>query len=122
VPERPVDVATTTAAVAEALGTGAHALLVAGEGVEGLPGILEAVAEGAGTRLRLVRLGHAQRGGAPTVRDRAAAAAYATLAVEAIAEGRSGIAALSAGSLSLVPFAAHADAPAPDERTWRGLL
>ena len=87
-----------------------------------LAAVLDGLAGRLGTRLRSVRLGHAQRGGAPTVRDRAAAAAYAGLAAGAIAEGRSGVAALRGGTLALVPFPEAMDAGPPDPATWRGLL
>ncbi len=122
VPERPVDIDDVTAAVRNALADGEHALVVASEGVPDLDAVLAAVAEGVSTRLRMVRLGHAQRGGSPTVRDRAAAAAYAALAVDAIADGRKGIVALDRGTLRLATYAEHRDADPPDPALWRGLL
>ncbi|WMS43571.1 6-phosphofructokinase [Acuticoccus sp. MNP-M23] len=122
IPEEDADLGKVTDAVGEALAAGDHALVVASEGVASLEATLGTIAEGVATRLRMVRLGHAQRGGSPSVRDRAAAAAYAALAVDAIAEGTSGIAALKAGSLTLATYAEHRDADAPDPRRWRGLL
>jgi 6-phosphofructokinase 1 len=121
VPEAPTPFAVLAETIARAM-AGGSALVVASEGVSDLEPTLSRAAEAAGTRLRLVRLGHAQRGGAPSPRDRAAAIASAAFALDAIAEGRSGIAALRAGSLRLAPFTSAVAAAPPDPVAWRGLL
>jgi 6-phosphofructokinase 1 len=98
------------------------ALVVASEGVKQLEDTLERVAVAADTRLRFVRLGHAQRGGAPTPRDRAVAMASAAFAVESAAAGHSGVAGLRAGEVRLVPFRDAVKARPPEASSWRGLL
>jgi 6-phosphofructokinase 1 len=73
-------------------GKRSHIIVVA-EGEEA--GGAFAVAERVGTLLdqpyRVVVLGHVQRGGSPTARDRIIAAQSGALAVQALAEGRSGV-------------------------------
>ncbi|MGH2609423.1 MAG: 6-phosphofructokinase, partial [Tepidiformaceae bacterium] len=68
-------------------------IIVVSEGDE--QGGAFAVAEQIGTVLhhpyRVIVLGHVQRGGNPTVRDRIVAALSGSRAVEALAEGRSGM-------------------------------
>ena len=120
------EVATREDAVAEAvratLEAGEPALVVASEGVPELGAVLERLSASVGMRLRDVRLGHAQRGGAPCPRDRALAAALAEVAAEGLAERRGGLAALRSGAPALVPFPDRLDADPPDARSWRGLL
>jgi 6-phosphofructokinase 1 len=120
-PEAPTSFDDLAAAVSAGMARGS-ALAVASEGVADLEATLARAAEAAGTRLRFVRLGHAQRGGAPSPRDRAIAIASAVFALEAIREGRSGVAGLSRGALRLAPFDEAVAAPPPDRNAWRGLL
>lgn len=117
-PERAVD----AAKVALALGQAAPGLIVAGEGVPDLRGVLAEICRLAGQPLRLTVLGHAQRGGAPGPRDRALAARWAEIALDGVAAGESGFAARVAGAAGLRPFAALTPPPPPDPAMPRGLL
>ncbi|MEM0908268.1 MAG: 6-phosphofructokinase [Pseudomonadota bacterium] len=123
IPEERPDIDAAIDTVGAALREGTHALVVAGEGVANINDVLGEIADGVATRLRLVRLGHAQRGGAPSPRDRAVAIASATEAIAAVGRGQSGIVAIAQGAVTRKAFADHRDAAAPTPSTvWRGLL
>jgi len=122
IPEAPLARSAVVGAVRPGIEAGCPTLIVASEGYPDLHGFLETISSEVGKRLRLSVLGHAQRGGVPTPRDRALAAAMAQTAIEAMANGRSGIAAVTAGSPHLVAFSQSGDAAPPDLAAWRGLL
>ncbi len=94
VPEAHDDIAALVAQLSEShqKGKRSHIIVVA-EGED--PGGAFAVAKKVGAMLnhpyRVVVLGHIQRGGRPTARDRIVAAQSGALAVEALAAGRSGV-------------------------------
>ena len=104
VPERPVDPDQVTEQTRAGIAARRYALIVASEGVPGLEALLDALSERLGTRLRVSRLGHAQRGGIPTARDRVMARAFATAAVEAVADGQSGWTVLRDGRVTMSPL------------------
>jgi 6-phosphofructokinase 1 len=69
-----------------------QALLVYSEGVKDKDALLDFIPEKTGIRVRGSRLGHAQRGGTPSHRDRALAATMSELAHEALHQGvKSGV-------------------------------
>ena len=68
-----------------------HALLVYTEFVPDKDAVLASLAGKVGARLRETRLGHAQRGGAPSHSDRVLAREWARLAYPALQEGAAAI-------------------------------
>jgi 6-phosphofructokinase 1 len=65
-----------------------HALLVLSEGVKAARTLADEIPQWTGIRMRDIRLGHGQRGGNPTHRDRTFAAQCAQLALEALHSGQ----------------------------------
>jgi 6-phosphofructokinase 1 len=101
-------------AAAEAQG---FALLVLSEGARGARTLAETLPERVGMRVRDVRLGHAQRGGTPTHRDRVFARQAADLAFETIRAGQSGVIVERGGALHVVE-ALPAERPLPDRARY----
>ena len=108
VPEEPTPLADVIACVQIGLERRGYAVIVASEGYRELDACLEAVTEATGTRVRLSRLGHAQRGGRPNAADRILAHAFARHGVEFLAAQRSGRAVQRAGRIVLLPYVADA--------------
>lgn len=117
-PEYPdVDYAALAQRLQAALVRKGHALLVYNETITDKAFVLETLPGMVGTRVRDSRLGHAQRGAAPSADDRMLARLWAQCAVEALQAGlpfavtvwRQGAPALHEG---LLP----ADVPLPDRR------
>ncbi len=74
-----------------ARGKRSHIIVVAeGDEAGGAFGVAEAVGKKLNRPYRVMVLGHVQRGGTPTMRDRLVASQSGALAVRALAEGRSG--------------------------------
>lgn len=96
IPEVPCSVSSVAAAVHQAYRRGkSHALIVVAEGVPGgatqLADRLTAVQDEVGFDVRLTRIGHVQRGGAPGAFDRILASRTGAAAVAALAGGRHGV-------------------------------
>ena len=104
VPERPVDPDRVAEQTRAGIAARRYALIIASEGVPGLEALLDGLSERLGTRLRFSRLGHAQRGGIPTARDRIMARAFATAAVDSVADGQSGWTVLRDGRVAMSPL------------------
>lgn len=86
-PEAPLATEAIVAAVRPVLEAGRAALIVASEGYPDLDAQLARVSAAVGVRLRDSRIGHAQRGGAPSPRDRLLARDLGEEAVRAVLEG-----------------------------------
>lgn len=86
-PEYPADLAGICDKLAWAAQTKGQALLVYTEGVANKGELLAAIPERTGIRIRSTMLGHAQRGGTPTARDRSFAAQAALAGYYAIKRG-----------------------------------
>jgi len=96
IPEVPASVAAVAEAVRDAYRRGkAHALIVVAEGIRGGADALaqELVAHRAevGFDVRVTKIGHVQRGGAPNAFDRILASRTGAAAVDALARGASGV-------------------------------
>jgi len=75
-----------------AQGKRSHIVIVSeGDEQGGVYGVAESVAKAVGCEYRVVVLGHVQRGGSPTARDRIISGMMGARAVEALAAGRSGM-------------------------------
>lgn len=69
-----------------------HSIIVVAEGVMSGSALAELLKENAGIETRVSVLGHIQRGGSPSARDRVIASQYGARAVEVLSEGRGGVA------------------------------
>lgn len=92
-PEVPCSPGIVAGAVAEAYRLGkAHAIIVISEGVPGgstkLAEALDAQQKALGFDVRVTRIGHVQRGGAPGAFDRILASRTGAAAIDALAHGR----------------------------------
>lgn len=93
-PETPTDVDDLVGRLKRSIERGkrSHIIIVSeGDEAGGAFAVADRVGEKLDHEYRVVILGHTQRGGAPTARDRLVAAFCGSRAVEALAEGRSGI-------------------------------
>jgi 6-phosphofructokinase 1 len=88
-PEAPIATEAIVAAVRPVLAAGRAALIVASEGYPDLNAELARVSDAVGVRLRDGRIGHAQRGGAPSPRDRLLARDLGEEAARAVVDGHS---------------------------------
>ncbi len=86
-PEAPLATEAIVDAVRPVLAAGHAALIVASEGYPDLNAELARVSDAVGVRLRDSRIGHAQRGGTPSPRDRLLARDLGEEAVRAVLEG-----------------------------------
>ena len=90
VPEHPTDIQGLRKRVQETLALGKRFCLVIvseGDAAGGAYEVAQRVAEGTGIEYRVTTLGHVQRGGSPTMRDRVLASVLGDAAVTALAEG-----------------------------------
>lgn len=88
VPEMPVDLDRLVKKIVEVEKTGKkHFIVVVAEGVGGVDKIAEYIQEKTGIDSRATVLGHVQRGGSPTVRDRVRATQMGSAAVHLLYKG-----------------------------------
>ena len=88
VPEVPANVSDVIAKIRESQKTGKkHFIIVVAEGVGGVEKIAEQIQAETGIESRATVLGHVQRGGSPTVRDRVCATQMGFAAVELLEKG-----------------------------------
>ena len=67
-----------------------HHIIVNAEGVGGSAALAERIQEATGIQTRATILGHMQRGGTPTARDRVYASTMGSLAVDVLLDGKTG--------------------------------
>ncbi len=88
VPEKPYDLADVIARMKKTLETGKrHFVIVVAEGIGGVANLAKRIEEETGVECRSTILGHIQRGGSPTVRDRVTASIMGNKAVKLLMEG-----------------------------------
>lgn len=69
-----------------------HSIIIVAEGVMTAAELAKIIQDEAGIETRISVLGHIQRGGSPSARDRVIASQYGAKAVEVLKEGKSGVA------------------------------
>ncbi|CAN5877539.1 6-phosphofructokinase [soil metagenome] len=114
VPERPLEEKDVVVRLEAAVKTHRYALLVASEGYPDVSGVVERLSSALGTRSRFTRIGHAQRGGRPSGRDRLLARAFAETALSGLAQNESGRALWQDGRAVWRPFAERGVKPFVD--------
>ena len=88
VPEKPYDLADVIARMKKTLKSGKrHFVIVVAEGIGGVANLAKRIEEETGVECRSTVLGHIQRGGSPTVRDRVMASVMGNKAVKLLMDG-----------------------------------
>jgi 6-phosphofructokinase 1 len=119
--EVPVDPEVAATALRAVLERRGHALMVASESYPDGAGVMAAISQLCGMRLRLTRLGHAQRGGDASPRDRALAIASAEAAVTLLGRREGGLVAVRGGRIVIDDLPTKPTLP-PFPAGWRGLV
>lgn len=102
----------------DAISRQGQALLVYSEGLKGKNELLDLIPKRTGIRVRDSHLGHAQRGGVPSHRDRALAADMVRKAYTSLQDGvRTGVMVVRDGQTILHPGILEATAPQPPNQT-----
>ncbi|MCA0457662.1 MAG: 6-phosphofructokinase [Chloroflexi bacterium] len=115
-PEYPYDDAWLAGRITHALETYGYAMVVICEGARGARTLMDDIPKWTGTRVRDIRLGHAQRGGVASHRDRVLAADMAQAAYTALKGGtQMGIACVAGGKLSVHEGVLENIAPTPPD-------
>jgi len=118
VPEYAYDDAWLTARLQRAAESLGYALLVLSEGVAQARTLADTLPARVGIRVRDVRLGHAQRGGTPTHKDRVFARVAADIAFESLRDGHSGVIVQQGGQIVRVPTLPQSERAAPDRALY----
>ncbi len=88
VPEKPYDLTDVINRMKKTLKTGKrHFVIVVAEGIGGVANLAKRIEEETGVECRSTILGHIQRGGSPTVRDRVMASVMGNKAVKLLMDG-----------------------------------
>ncbi len=88
VPEKPYDLTDVINRMKKTLKTGKrHFVIIVAEGIGGVANLAKRIEEETGVECRSSILGHIQRGGSPTVRDRVTASIMGNKAVKLLMEG-----------------------------------
>lgn len=94
VPEHPTDIQALRKRILDTFALGKRFCLVIvseGDDAGGAYEVAQRVAEGTGIEYRVTTLGHVQRGGSPTMRDRILASVLGDAAVHALVDGADGV-------------------------------
>ena len=105
VPERPLEESEVITMLQDAIKIHRYALIVASEGYPDVGGVIDRLSHSLNTRSRFTRIGHAQRGGRPSGRDRLLARAFAEVALSGLSRDESGRALWQNGRTMWRPFA-----------------
>jgi 6-phosphofructokinase 1 len=97
VPETPPDLDAVAARIRELTPAG-HVIVVMCEGAGNAVAVANDLSSRSGMRVHFTILGHSQRGAVPTAIDRTLGRAAGSVAIDALAAGRSGLVTLSAST------------------------
>lgn len=117
IPEVPVNYAAMLSRLKRSRARGKrHSLIVVAEGAASAEEVARVIEEDTGYDVRLIILGHTQRGGPPTAFDRILASELGTYAVQLLAGGKSGLmVGLMRGELVATPMEVVVNTPKPPE-------
>jgi 6-phosphofructokinase 1 len=104
VPEAPLAEDVILERVERAMAARRYAIIVTAEGYPDVEGVIARASAAVGKHPRFGRIGHAQRGGAPSARDRQLALEFSLLAIEALATRQSGRLVWHHDRAHLLPF------------------
>jgi 6-phosphofructokinase 1 len=119
VPERPLSVEAITEKVKQAMAKHRYAIIITCEGYPDADQVIEQVSANVGKTKRFGRIGHAQRGGQPSGRDRKLALEYALKTVEALEQNQSGRVVWQDNKAVFLPYTTNSESTKIYSETWR---
>jgi 6-phosphofructokinase 1 len=119
IPERPLSVKVITAKVKQAMSKHRYAIIVTCEGYPDIDPILEQVSAKVGKTKRFGRIGHAQRGGQPSGRDRLLALDFAEKAIDILEQKQSGRVIWQNNQAMFLSYQTHPETTKVYNRTWK---
>jgi 6-phosphofructokinase 1 len=119
IPERPLSIEVITEKVKHAMTKHRYAIIVTCEGYPDIDHIIETVSVNVGKTKRFGRIGHAQRGGQPSGRDRLLALEFALGAIKTLEQKQSGRMVWQKNQAVFLSYQTHPDSTKVYERVWR---
>lgn len=119
IPERPLSIEVISEKVKRAMAHHRYAILVTCEGYPDIDAMIEAVSAQVGKTKRFGRIGHAQRGGKPSGRDRTLALEFAMKAIETLQYQQSGRVVWQSNRAVFLPYHTHSESSRSYDKAWR---
>jgi 6-phosphofructokinase 1 len=119
VPERPLSVEGITEKVKQAMGKNRYAIIVTCEGYPDADNVIEQVSANVGKTKRFGRIGHAQRGGQPSGRDRKLALEFSIGVVKALEQNQSGRVVWQQNKAVFLSYQSHSESTKIYNEPWR---
>ncbi len=119
IPERPLSVEVITKKVMQAMAKQRYAIIVTCEGYPEIDSVLEQVSTTVGKTKRFGRIGHAQRGGQPSGRDRKLALEFALKTIEALTKNESGRVVWKQNKAVFLSYKTHPESTKIYNESWR---
>lgn len=119
VPERPLSVEVITEKVKRAMATHRYAIIVTCEGYPNSDDVIEQVSANVGKTKRFGRIGHAQRGGQPSGRDRKLALEFALKTIEVLEQNKSGRVVWQKNKAVFLSYETHTESTKIYNEPWR---
>ncbi len=119
IPERPLSIEIITEKVKQAMAKHRYAIIVTCEGYPDIDPIIEQVSANVGKTKRFGRIGHAQRGGQPSGRDRLLALEFAFQAIESLEQNQSGRVIWQKNQATFLSYQTHPDSTKIYDQAWR---
>ncbi len=119
IPERPLRIEVITEKVKQAMTKNRYAIIISCEGYPDADNILEQVSANVGKTKRFGRIGHAQRGGQPSSRDRKLGLEFALKTIEALEQRQSGRVVWQQNKAVFLSYQAHPESTKIYNEPWR---
>jgi 6-phosphofructokinase 1 len=119
IPERPLSVDAITEKVKQAMAKHRYAIIITCEGYPDADSVIEQVSANVGKTKRFGRIGHAQRGGQPSGRDRKLALEFALKTLEALEHSRSGRVVWQQNKAVFLSYQTHPESTKTYNEPWR---
>jgi 6-phosphofructokinase 1 len=119
IPERPLSIETITEKVKQAMVKNRYAIIITCEGYPDTDDVIEQVSAHVGKTKRFGRIGHAQRGGQPSGRDRKLALEYALRTIEALENNESGRVVWQHNRAVFLSYTTHSERTKLYSEVWR---
>lgn len=119
VPERSLTVEQITEKVKSAMAKQRYAIIITCEGYPDVDTVIEQVSTNVGKTKRFGRIGHGQRGGQPSARDRKLALEFALKAMEALEQHQSGRVIWRQNKATFLSYLTHLESTKTYGEPWR---
>jgi 6-phosphofructokinase 1 len=119
IPERPLSVEVITKKVKQAMAKHRYAIIITCEGYPDADNVIEQVSANVGKTKRFGRIGHAQRGGQPSGRDRKLGLEFALKTIEALENSQSGRVVWQKNKAVFLSYKDFPDSTKVYEEPWR---